>query len=58
MPEKYKIDTSDTHKYGEIWIVNEKGDIILTVHPINGDEDSPNHSFAEKICYFMNEGAL
>ena len=58
MADKYSLDKSDTHKYGEIWIVDEKGEIILTVHPIDGDEDSPNHDFAERICYFMNEGAL
>ena len=58
MSGKYEIDTSDTHKYGEIWIVDDAGNIVLTVHPVNGDEDSPNYGFAKKICYFMNEGAL
>ena len=58
MVDKYSLDTSDTHKYGEIWIANERGEIILTVHPIDGDEDSPNYNFAKKICHLMNEGLL
>lgn len=36
-----RLDTSDTHKYGEILIHSEKGE-VCTVHPIDGDEDTPN----------------
>ena len=36
-----RLDTSDTHTYGEILIHSEKGE-VCTVHPIDGDEDEPN----------------
>lgn len=36
-----RLDTSDTHKYGEILLHSEKGE-VCTVYPIDGEENEPN----------------
>lgn len=43
------IDTSDTHKYGEI-LIYDNNENFVTVGPINGDEDTPNYKFARIIA--------
>lgn len=44
-----RLDTSDTHKYGEILLHSEEGE-ICTVYPIGGDEDSPNYPLCHLIA--------
>lgn len=44
-----RLDTSDTHKYGEILIHSEKGE-ICTVHPIDENEDMPNFPLCHLIA--------
>lgn len=44
-----RLDTSDTHKYGEILLHSEKG-AICTVHPIDENEDVPNFPLSHLIA--------
>lgn len=44
-----RLDTSDTHKYGEILLHSEKG-AICTVHPIDENEDMPNFPLSHLIA--------
>lgn len=46
----YTLDTSDTHKYGEILIVSEGREDYITVGPKDGDEDKPNYEMAHLIA--------
>ena len=47
---RYTLDTSDTHKYGEILVVGEGREDYITVGPKNGDEDQPNYAMAHLIA--------
>ncbi len=47
---RYTLDTSDTHKYGEILLVGENGEDYITVGPKDGDEDKPNYEMAHLIA--------
>lgn len=44
-----RLDTSDTHKYGEILLHSDKGE-ICTVYPIDGNEDMPNFPLCHLIA--------
>ena len=44
-----RLDTSDTHKYGEILLHSEKG-AICTVPPIDENEDMPNFTLCHLIA--------
>lgn len=47
---RYTLDTSDTHKYGEILVVGEGREDYITVGPKGGDEDQPNYAMAHLIA--------
>ena len=47
---RYTLDTSDTHKYGEILLVGENREDYITVGPKGGDEEAPNYELAKKIA--------
>ena len=47
---RYTLDTSDTHKYGEILVVGEGREDYITVGPKDGDEDKPNYEMAHLIA--------
>lgn len=47
---RYTLDTSDTHKYGEILLVGENREDYITVGPKDGDEDAPNYEMAHLIA--------
>lgn len=46
---RYTLDTSNTHKYGEILLVGENREDYITVGPKDGDEDAPNYDVAKVV---------